>query len=74
MMRSPSHTNHITLLCGAPLGRIVARWAKSGLSRRSAWVSGTAGQDVMALSYPATGVLDRATARKLARLATRAIG
>ena len=32
----PSQANHMTLLCGLPSGRIVARWANSGRSSRSA--------------------------------------
>jgi hypothetical protein len=31
-----SQANHMTLICGLPSGRIVARWAKSGRSSRSA--------------------------------------
>src|SRR3954447_26994565 len=39
-IRSPSQANHMTLDCGEPSGRTVARWANVGFSRRSAWLSG----------------------------------
>src|SRR4051812_18495319 len=39
-MCSPSQANHMTLDCGEPSGRTVARWAKVGFSSRSAWLSG----------------------------------
>src|SRR6184192_1885144 len=37
---SPSQANHIGLTCGFPSGRTVARWAYSGRSSRSRWLSG----------------------------------
>jgi hypothetical protein len=33
----------MTLLCGDPSGRTVARCAKVGFSSRSAWLAGTSG-------------------------------
>jgi hypothetical protein len=42
-IRDPSQSNHMTLLCGDPSGRIVARCAKVGFSSRSAWLAGTSG-------------------------------
>src|SRR6202012_5873125 len=42
-MRDPPQANHLTLLCGPPSGRIVARCANSGLSSRSTWLAGASG-------------------------------
>ena len=47
--RSPSQTNHIRPLCGAPSGRTVARCAKSGRSSRSWWLAGGVGCGIVRL-------------------------
>src|SRR5262249_18554284 len=58
-IRDPSQANHMTLLCGDPSGRTVARCANTGFSSRSMWLAGTSdtglsslASTVIALSVP----------------------